>query len=261
MAEQVFDALFNLSIQHDFLRQGVKNAFAIQPSLESRKQLRRNGLLFKPFVEYVPAFPLQRAVEGYHIIVEKIVSPEPAMPLRKIQTFTGFTFEIALNQTALLNQVEPFTKTENGTRIPQALTVPFGRRILYFNNVEDNGALDEDVILSKEAAVSTKDVWSLIPEQFTVPKIVNNATKLAIQSLTNSFTSEYVIKSTQTKIDIKLPPGIYRFSWRGGSNASPALVLVNSELYKSNLLGVIQIFKDKTVDYDVMMNYTLKFKT
>lgn len=261
MAERFFDILFSVSIQHDLLQQGYQDSFRIAPAPVSQQTLSRYGLIFKPWVENQAARPLYRETEGCRILVEKTVDNGVETPLKKFSGLTGLVFEVFLNRPDLLNQVEPFTRLASGTRVPQTLNVPFGKRIWYFDNMEMNGTIDSVPELSSGAVVSSSDMWILIPERFKVP-INGNVNKLTVQSLSDSRqpAKEYIIKPRQTAVGVTLSPDIYRFSWSGGG-VNPSFVLVNNELYMSNLFGVIQVFKDQNTDYTQPIDYVIPFKS
>lgn len=267
MAERIFDILFTVSIQHDLLQQGYQDSFRIIPAPASRQTISRYGLIFKPWVENDSARPLYRQTEGFRILIEKMVDNGIEVPVRKFSTLTGFLFEIYLNRPDLLYKVEPFTKLEDGSRKPQTLNVPFGKSIWYFDNMELDGTLmkldgtlDDKLKLTSDTVVSSGDMWILVPERYEIP-IIGSVSKLTVQSLSNPslLAKEYVITSEQTTVSVNLSPDIYRFSWSGG-NINHSFVVVNNELYISNVFGVIQIFKNQHTDFNKVENYLLRFK-
>ncbi|HMQ46517.1 MAG TPA: hypothetical protein PKA00_04500 [Saprospiraceae bacterium] len=250
-----YDILFAFQVSHP--DDGVAQGFSIQPTITCGQLLARYGLIFKPMPN------------GGAVIVEKKVPENPAdtpEPVRKIKGVAQFSFILSLNNYALLTDTIPFHLSSFPAFVGRS-------RILYFDNLDENNLIDQDLDhppqmtlsnmdfavyeMGTDGAVSDKDLGSLGLNQFEYyanPQQTNTFQVTPI--LPNGGTTEtWPINNNNKRVALKLADGPYTIKQSGEE-----VFYAASSLLRSGPFGLIHIFKDEQVDYNTTIRYDIIFE-
>lgn len=260
-----YDLLFTFQL---FPEGGAEPLFAVIPTTDCVQTLRRYGLIFKPLSP------------GAAIIAEKRFQPDGSKAtLRPIRSLTSFSFILQLKEAALLNQVAPYVmRNGSGEIIPVELPSFSGRsRILYFNNLSASGQIDSDLEfipppedvdfdlssrkLSIQDMVSADDLASLAPNVFSLTEDPARVSLLQLQSIRPDGDTMLTepITAQKRRVEVDVPSGAYRLI-RTGPGGGEERIYAGSQLLGGAVFGLIEIFKDDSINYGSVINYQIEFE-
>lgn len=252
--EYTFDILFRIDIIHPAV-DPVSRAFSLVPTSGCQAQLRKAGLIAKP-VE-----------NGTWIIVEKVLPGN--QPLRPITTLVNFQFLLLLHQPAILDTTDGF-QSDGGNTFPSYVGRKF---LLQLSNLDDAGTIDGRINLAKSGTtVGTEDLASISGQlhSFSVDPAVNS---VDFQSLRPFDDREFIRTVSEGNIvHIGDPPTLEKpfftpvpaGSWRVKQSPSGVIdevLITDDSLVQQRAFGLVEIFKDASVDYDSPIIYQIPFDT
>ena len=188
-----------------------------------------------------------------------------ASNIRPLQQIEKFSFLIILNDNRFLQKAD-FQNTGDTDRV--------GRKIYYFNNLGTSNIIDENlsgdtVVLSKNALVSSDDLCSVIPANIQFPVDSSKYSEVQLFQILPSQANKQlpsVYTSTMPQAIFLLgknPAGAYRLNWIGSPPRSE-IVYADNNSVTSNFFALIEIFKDRQANNDILNNntihYTIPFK-
>lgn len=250
-----YDILFAFQVSHP--DDGAAQGFSIRPTFACTQQLAKLGLIFKPMTN------------GGAVIVEKKVPENPAdspEPIRKIKGLAQFSFLLYLNNPALLKDTIPFHLSSFPPYVGRS-------RILYFDNLDENNLIDQNLDhppqmtlstmdfavyeMGTEGAVGEKDLGSLGLNQFEYyANPLQTNTFQVTPILPNGGTTEtWPINNNNKRVALKLAEGPYTIK-----QSEEEVFYAASSLLFDGPFGLIHIFKDEQVDYNTTIRYDIIFE-
>lgn len=240
--ESIYDILFSFRVQHDLYTDLVSRDFQIIPTASCQINLARHGMIFKS------------DEEGGSAIIEKYTDGVITEPLRKIQDLTAFTFLIKAVNPQIFSQTKPYTET--------ALPAFTGlSRILYLDNLNNANQIDASTTLSNQTNIGLEDLASIIPNSFSFVSDPVNIQQIRVEEIKplGGIVDTVLISPNQRNTELELAKGAYRLIKLGPLNSSE-IIFAEKDILLENFLGLIQIYKDSTVDYTNPIHYTLNFQ-
>ncbi len=242
-----YDILFSFQVKVDNV---VSDAFTLVPTHECTKKLQKSGLIFKKLKDETA------------VIVERVGEEKStAEPIRKIKSTTVFSFILFLNDSDLLGKIIPYK------RLPNATDNPFppysGRsRKLYFNNLNATFSIEDTRNkLSHTDKVSDDDLGSVTLNKFGYterdPGVNLQQITFTEISPVGGIIMPYGPGVTNRTAQLELNKAAYHLK-RGPHLET---LYAESSLIGSNALGIIEIFKDETIQYDQEIKYEIPFST
>lgn len=241
--ERSFDVLFSFQFAHDVYHDAVTRDFRIVPTNRCLATLARHGMGFKGFEQ------------GGQVIVEKISDGlSPAEALRPLRGLTAFPFVIQAINKGIIPQTRPYNET--GLR-----TFTGKSRILYLDNLNNANVIDTSTQLSVNAQVGQDDLGSLIPNEFTFYEDPAFIQQVRIEEIQpgGMIVQTVPITPNQTRVELELASGAYRLI-KLGLGSDSEVIYVESGLLGADLIAIVQIYKDETVDYNTPVHYTISFQ-
>ncbi|MEM7369921.1 MAG: hypothetical protein AAF587_15050 [Bacteroidota bacterium] len=241
--ERSFDVLFSFQFAHDVYHDAVTRDFRILPTSTCRAALARHGMGFKSFEE------------GGQVIVEKISDGlSPAQALRPLRGLTAFPFIIQAVNKSIIPQTRPYSET--GLRSYTGKS-----RILYLDNLNNANVIDTSPQLSVGAQVGQGDLGSLIPNEFSFQEDPADIQQVRIEEIQpgGSIVQTVPITPNQTRVELDLKSGAYRLI-KLGIGSDIEVIYAESGLLGADLIAIVQIYKDETVDYNTPVPYTISFQ-
>ncbi len=249
--EYRFDVLFRIELRYPGL-EPMNRWMTIQPTSDCMMTLQRFGTLCRS------------TENGIFVAMEKMM-PSGA-PLRPIRETVSFRFLLKFIDPHLLDNTAGF---ESGA----ALLPYVGRsRFAYFSNLDDALVLDGRTELARAAAqVSQEDMGSLASQthQF-VP--ATGTSQVSLTPLTpggGPATLRSVAAGRPLSLAVPDPngwpssQGLDAGAWhlqQVGSTLPRQLLVADDALLGSKSFGLIEIFKDATVDLTSPVLYTISFQ-
>ncbi len=251
----LYDILFAFQVNHPDDK--AKQGFRILPTPACRRQLSRYGLIFKPMPN------------GGAVIVEKKAPGDPAqtpLPIRQIKGITGFSFLLFLNNPNLLADTVPFHQSGLPSFIGRS-------RLLYFDNLDSNNRIDRDLDpqpqtgpsnmnlavyeLAQEGDVSLQDLASLGPNKFEYyadPQTTSIFHLTPIQP-NGGAAQSWTIDNNNKRVALELDEGLYAIR-----QSEEEIFYAASNLLSAGPFGLIHIFKDQQIDYNLTIRYDIFFE-
>lgn len=235
----------------------ARQAFRILPTAACRRQLARYGLIFKPLPN------------GGVVIVEKKAPGAPgdaAQPVHKITGTTGFSFLLFLNDSSLLPDTVPFQESGLPSFIGRS-------RILYFDNLDSSNRIDHELDyppqpgpsgidyavyeLAREGEVGLRDLASLGPNDFEYYANPQNTSIFQVKPIhpNGGTTQSWPISNTSKRVSLKLEEGPYTVK-----QSNEEIFYAATPLMSAGAFGLIHIFKDQNLDYNLAIRYDIYFE-
>lgn len=195
--------------------------------------------------------------KGGLIIIEKAVEKSGEMtPTRPFTAPVDFTFFLDYVDDKLLLKTEPYY---GGTF--QSAVLGSSTFRCYFDNLNAGLQADTATELSADGEASTEeDICMVYPAKFSIP--VSRATKINALPLTlKGKPLEFKPKESASQyIEVELPSGAYEVTLEGGTAVPAERALVYHDLKQTKAMGLVRIFKDSSVDYQLPIAYTITFR-
>jgi hypothetical protein len=238
--EYRYSLLFQIVIDHPALAK-PGDAFGIHPTADCQRAMNRFGLLFR------------QLPEGAGVICETVVPG--GLPIRPIGEEVSFAFVLTLRDAGVLEKTRHF---HSGATAPYP-AYSGRRRMLYFSNLDDAGTIDGRIGLSRQGAgVSRQDLGSLAPlrQQLAAHP---DAAQVSLRRLSPSGATALLPVPADRQVLLDLDPGAYRLQ-QLSSPLAPEVIVADDELLYGQAYGLIEIFKDASVDYASPVTYRLSFQ-
>ncbi|MCO6477061.1 MAG: hypothetical protein J5I94_10600 [Phaeodactylibacter sp.] len=250
-----YDIIFSFRVNHPDDRAG--RGFRIVPTVACRRQLARYGLIFKPMAN------------GGAVVVEKKVTPGPAgppQPIRQINEVANFSFLLFLDNPGLLTSTIPFHQSG----LPEFI----GRsRILYFDNLSTDNRIDLDLNgmpeagpygmelavyeLPREGDVSLGDLASLGLNKFEyyADPLTTSIFQVTPIRPGGGTARSWPINANNKRVELELEEGPYLIK-----QDEEEVFYAAASLLPAGAFGLIHIFKDQDINYDLTIRYDIFFE-
>lgn len=250
--ELVYNELFTIQLKLDT---SLSTDFLIVPISEAVTNLNNHNMIFK------------KNNTGCFVAAAYTVNDlGQTKNLRPVYDMEKLTFLLILKNQDFFSHADLQSVPQDSVRI--------GRRFYYFSNLNDaniiNGKVTEgQAILSEQAAVSSSDLWSVIPANYNFPvdTVQYNEVELyrinageADEKLTSVFVdgmpdASFVLPDNQS--------GAYKLNWKGAANRTEKVYSAN-EVVRLSFFGLIEIYIDSDVNTAILENkpvhYIIPFK-
>jgi hypothetical protein len=243
--ERRFETFFSIKIcKGDGSTITPYNAVLLTPTADCQRQLSRHGMLFKG------------TDTGGLIIMGKtvksgIITGEPLHPFAGL---VDFTFQLKLQSSEILNQIEPFANSKFSSDLSNSF-------LLYFDNLDQDLKPDKSTDLTNvDTGTSPSDIYFQYPNALQISTTKTN--KMRVLPLRpGGVAKDFVPSSTENKfIKIEFGNGAFQVDWTENGQNKQEKVLVSPDLGRASPHAIIRIFKDKNTDYNTQKNYRIILK-
>jgi len=245
-----YDILFNFRFY--YTKELKPGTFVIVPSKECSNTLKKHNLIFKS------------TENGAMIISEKhIISESNCEAVWKLNQTKAFTFILVLKDLMLFPNISPYSSNPED-KLPDY----YGKtRILYFDNLDMDNKIDnltnpttKSLNIAKNETVGIEDLASVIPNKLAFRK-TNGISQVNLKPVKPGSNQNLEFQLTDQKpiANVSLETGAYELELIG-SGKPKETIFVGSELSGSSVFGIIQIYKDQTIDYNTSIQYEIHFK-
>lgn len=255
MVDWKYDILFSFNLDHPGPR---PDDLYLYPTSDCTGKLKQFGLIFR------------KLPQGGLIIQEKRILPDSSLAvIRPMPPEVVFTFVLATSNPAALQLLKPF----------HDVLPPFSgrRRILYLNNLDGSLQLDTALdhppqttpsdtdlaakVISKDPAVGENDLASLTPNSFSLLADPAETSQLilAAQKPNPPVNQQFPVTATHKNIALELETGAFRLDKTGSIN-STEILFADTRMLTTDVVGIIEIFKDPNTDYNTTIRYDIIFE-
>lgn len=239
-----YQVLFTIQWIHNLYPNGLSRDFLLVPTAEGRKQLANYGMLFKPLET------------GGLVAVEMMEQGAGTwIPVRPITEAMVITLLLKVQKANVLSKTRPF----------HAPNLPLlGKtRTLYLTNLNATNTIDTTEILAKSAlGVDIADIASIVSEKFVFradPAQINQVAATAVFP-GSTFSKTLNLDNDHRIVEFDLPFGAYNIKRSGLINPPDEVVFADQVLMGEDAVGIVQIFKNQSVDYNNPKHYRIPFR-